>query len=292
MCCKTEVRSTRVMAGETISDVVNRLLNKPKGHPTKQHWNDIYRHDQTSGRFVRVADPGRIYFGETLSYLPNYSGQAGAAGSKSRHDPRKRVSDGVTNPEPRAANADELKVIQADAKLAEVYVQKAYRALLNLSKNPAVWHTFRDAFIGDAMVIGGSGKPSQPTPEQIRLAGKAASFYGKMLTSLRNGSITYMVQDSEVKTGQGWAYAYAQYGNHIAFSKRRYFVGRTADQRAKTFIHELAHYSWDAGHAYAGATEELHGTGQSINFISVEWPAALQGADRYAEFALRIGKAK
>ena len=57
-------------------------------------------------------------------------------------------------------------------------------------------------------------------------------------------------------------------------------------------MHELAHYAWDAGHAYAGATETVKADSLSVNFVAVTWPEALQGADRYAEFAARIVKTK
>jgi hypothetical protein len=100
-----------------------------------------------------------------------------------------------------------------------------------------------------------------------------------------------MVQDSGAKTHDGSAVAYAHYSDYIAFSKQLYFK-RQAVARAKTFVHELAHYSWDTGHAYDGRIEDVVGgsASTSVNFLSVEWLMALQGADRYADFAVRVGE--
>ena len=81
------------LTGECAECQSNRLLGKPKGTPTKQHWKYIYRKDRVSGRMVPVADPGRLFVGETLYYVPNGAAPGGGAGAKSGHDPGKPVSD-------------------------------------------------------------------------------------------------------------------------------------------------------------------------------------------------------
>lgn len=273
-------KSTVVASGDTISSVVNRILGKPSGTPTKEHWDKIVRKN-TNGKFAKI-DPNQIKIGETLYFL--------SADSQNKKENAK-VSDGVANAKFRAANGDELSFILNDAANAKKYVQQAKTALANLKKTPELWAVFRTTFVGEGYI---APEKITLTKAHIDLANEAAGKYDIMLKKL-NAGISYMVQDTEVlTTTKNIAIAYASFQTNIVFSKLRYF-GRSDTERAEIFIHELAHYSFDAGHAYADAGTEITKSGrvQKIDFGSpITWPQGLQGADRYAAFAMKMRKGK
>lgn len=211
---------------------------------------------------------------------------AGGGASGVPHDPGKPVSDGVINPEPRAPTKDELKIIHADAKLAEQYMLKARVVLSKLKERPSIWPEFRESFVGPGETVSPSGASFEITGNHLKMAAHAVSRYNQMLAAVR-GTVEYAVQDSEMKTKRKWAYAYAQYGGYISFSKKRYLEQLRNNQvkRAGIMVHELAHFAWDADHAAVGVAK----SGKSIDFFNVTWPEGLNGADRYEEYAVRVG---
>jgi hypothetical protein len=272
----SSTKSTTVKSGETISDIVNRMLGKPKGTPTKEHWPNVHRKDLKSGKLTRI-DPNHIRAGETLYYLSQN------ANSKPKSPP---PSDGVLNADPRPLK-DEGPRIRQDAALAAQYIKKAIERLEKLT--PQHWSDFREAFNPDDMSMVGA----KLTDRHVQLAKDALLKYRKMQSDVLSGKITYYVQDSEVKTPNGVARAYAVHKEYIAFSRIRYINDPSPDRRAKTLVHELAHYSWNAGHADDASGDVIVENGKPVvNLVPVNWPTALQGADRFAEYAWRLGTGK
>jgi Putative peptidoglycan binding domain len=205
------------------------------------------------------------------------------------HQPHAAVSfsEGVKNPHHRDPHPAELAELKAHQKKAGQYVDKALRVLRNMKYRPAAAGAFLLSFLGGDTIFASSGKSSAASAATLQYANRAANNYATMLAVLNKGGIAYKVFDGPVKSDAGSdAMAYTGFdrqgnGTYIAFSKPLHLDSVESIQM-DTFIHELAHYAWHADHAY-GST--VAGVGQTN---AVDWETALNGADRYAGYAVTV----
>lgn len=182
---------------------------------------------------------------------------------------------GVVNPKHRNPTDSERKQLLAQQRLAARYIRKAINRLGKLDSS--TFKTFQQSFLEDGHnILGDTGKAIILTPAHHQKSDRAKRNFRRMLAAAE-GAITLFVFDEPQKTTDGHdVFAYTGYdengrGLYIAFSRSLHLESVEAVQM-DTFIHELAHYAWRAGHAY-----KLNGR---------DWETALNGADRYAAFAV------
>ncbi len=212
---------------------------------------------------------------------PAVHDQARRAGLQPARPSAASFSHGVKNPRHRPAKDEELKTIRADAEKADQSMDYARRALMK--QTPSTLILFEDTFSKSSSISAAS--------YTIRnYANRAAKKYEEMLNSLRKGGIQYNVFETDPDGKLCFAYTGFDKkgkGIYIAFSKRRHLLERVEATRIDTFIHELAHYAWNAGHAHRETTVTQKNTMDiGIEFGNMDWDTALKGADCYADFAI------
>jgi len=60
----------RVKRGDTVSGYCARIYGIPVAR-TKSHWGEFFRTDEASGKLIPLADPNRIFAGETIYHRPD-----------------------------------------------------------------------------------------------------------------------------------------------------------------------------------------------------------------------------
>lgn len=250
----------RVRPGDTLSGICARIYGVPPTK-TRPHWGEFYRQSK-EGALVPLTDPNRIQAGETLYHRPH--GPQVAAGLTSNRPELggRKVSEGVVNPKTYVmTDPVQLRKINALVLAAISRMQAVVRALNNIQSNVGLKDAFEEQF-------------GQATSQNINTV---RDNYTLMI--MKAPTVQWKVQTERPVTATGAdVYAFTDFGKSIAIWPANFYDQKVSDgQRVEIIIHELAHYSFDAGHTFGDGVDGVA--------ISLSRSGLASGADTYEEFA-------